>query len=97
MCPVDNPDLVLQENGDSQSPTHSRPAECYSKQWTGKVPLTRFIKHVILFYSRNAIKQYSLLFYILYINVVGVAVNRSVRRVEDQDKQTSSDVTFGVY
>ena len=33
VCPVvENPDLVLQQTGDSQSPTHSRPAECSSRQ-----------------------------------------------------------------
>ena len=32
MCPsVENPDLVYQQTGYSQSPTHSRPAECGSK------------------------------------------------------------------
>ena len=31
VCPsMENPDLVLQETGDPQSPTHSRPAECNS-------------------------------------------------------------------
>ena len=29
---VENPDLVLQKTGDSQSATHSRPAECHSIQ-----------------------------------------------------------------
>ena len=29
---VENPDLVLQESGDSQGPTHSRRAECGSRQ-----------------------------------------------------------------
>ena len=33
MCPsVENPDLVYQQTGYSQSPTHSRPAECGSRQ-----------------------------------------------------------------
>ena len=33
MCPsVKNPDLVLQETGDSQGPTHFRPAECGRRQ-----------------------------------------------------------------
>ena len=32
VCPsVENPDLVLQETGNSQSPTHSRPDECGSR------------------------------------------------------------------
>ena len=31
-CPtMENTDLVLQETGDSQSPTRSRPAECHSR------------------------------------------------------------------
>ena len=33
ICPsVENPDVVFQKTGDSQSPTHSRPAECGSRQ-----------------------------------------------------------------
>ena len=33
LCPsVENPDLVFLETGDIQSPTHSRPAECGSRQ-----------------------------------------------------------------
>ena len=33
LCPtVENLDLVFQETSDSQSPTHSRPAECGSRQ-----------------------------------------------------------------
>ena len=35
VCPtVENPDLVLQQAGDSQSSTHSRPAKCGSTQAT---------------------------------------------------------------
>ena len=29
---MENADLMLQETGDSQSPTHSRSAECHSRQ-----------------------------------------------------------------
>ena len=29
---VENPDLVFQETGDSQVPTHLRPAECGNRQ-----------------------------------------------------------------
>ena len=29
---MENPDLVLYQAGDSQSPTHSRPAKCHSRQ-----------------------------------------------------------------
>ena len=29
---MENPDLVFQETGDSQGPTHSRPAECGSRE-----------------------------------------------------------------
>ena len=33
VCPtMENPDLVLKKAGDSQSPTHSRLAECHSRQ-----------------------------------------------------------------
>ena len=33
VCPsVENPDLVFQETGDSQGPTHTRLAECGSRQ-----------------------------------------------------------------
>ena len=33
VCPaMENPDMVLQETGNSQSPTHSWPAECDSRQ-----------------------------------------------------------------
>ena len=33
VCPsVENPDLVYQQTGYAQSPTHSRPAECGSRQ-----------------------------------------------------------------
>ena len=39
MCPpLENPDLVLQESGDSQTPTNSRPAEYHSRQAIQAMP-----------------------------------------------------------